>query len=525
MSDGCSEKVCEPARVSKVVHKDSLSQDMVSSAEKADEHSKFQSDLTSGIDEVDNLPIISSLTLEVVSLLQDEGNAHTESQLQIPKCRQLKKWILQMEMNPSRNKMFMKNLSSIPTTFEIDDRLQRVPLGYDSCAPVFSAVSPNRVIALPGIESLQASKKNINKTPSKVLEFREREEDNSNSESISDEYLTAYLKNDMNRTVSWKKVKMIGSGSSSYVYLYRSVDSELEGNMAEVAVKSIKYPEELQSSEKRETLKMKETLFRIESSLTQELSVLKDLDHQCIVKLLAINDPEFLTNERPLSSRCNQKNLPPFEMVMSYCAGGDILDLAKQNLIPDWLIQRIFAELVHAVKYLHDNLIIHRDLKLENVLLKFPLNQIILMRDKIDTAIIELGDFGLSKKIKPDELCTTRCGSEDYVSPEILMGLPYDGRLCDTWALGVLLYALLEDRFPFDPLNPPLQRNRIQSTAHRIAQVDWHWLKLAGTDHPAKGIVEKCLVNRKTRWNIDQIKNHHYVTNIALGFSSFPNTK
>ena len=95
--------------------------------------------------------------------------------------------------------------------------------------------------------------------------------------------------------------------------------------------------------------------------------------------------------------------------------------------------------------------------------------------------LITLTDLGLSKRVDfaSDPVLTTRCGSEDYASPELLMGQPYDGRETDAWALGVLLYALLEGRLPFDPL--PGAGNKMRSrTAHRIARCEWKWVNLNG---------------------------------------------
>lgn len=87
----------------------------------------------------------------------------------------------------------------------------------------------------------------------------------------------------------------------------------------------------------------------------------------------------------------------------------------------------------------------------------------------LDRAVVILTDMGLSRRIpEPPEspLLTTRCGSEDYAAPEILMGQPYDGHQTDAWALGVVLYALMEGRLPFDPnleleeIQPPFEHER-----------------------------------------------------------------
>lgn len=105
----------------------------------------------------------------------------------------------------------------------------------------------------------------------------------------------------------------------------------------------------------------------------------------------------------------------------------------------------------------------------------------------LDRAVVTLTDLGLSRRIpEPPEspFLTTRCGSEDYAAPEILMGQPYDGRQTDAWALGVLLYALMEGRLPFDPLpgargDPATLRAR---TPHRIARCEWAWVKYGDAD-------------------------------------------
>jgi protein-serine/threonine kinase len=105
--------------------------------------------------------------------------------------------------------------------------------------------------------------------------------------------------------------------------------------------------------------------------------------------------------------------------------------------------------------------------------------------------IATLTDLGLSRRIPaPPEspLLTTRCGSEDYAAPEILLGQPYDGRSTDAWALGVLLYALMEGRLPFDP--PPGKVGSRSRAAHRIARCDWVWVKFGDEDgewDPEKG--------------------------------------
>jgi protein-serine/threonine kinase len=142
-------------------------------------------------------------------------------------------------------------------------------------------------------------------------------------------------------------------------------------------------------------------------------------------------------------------------------------------------------------------------------------------------SVITLTDLGLSRRIADDEKLETRCGSEDYAAPEVIMGQPYDGRATDAWSLGVLLYALLEARLPFDPHPGMTDAHRMRSrTSHRIARVEWCWVEYAGndTDHDgdeskfeAKGllsameITEGLLKRARSRWTVAKVAQQPWV--------------
>jgi protein-serine/threonine kinase len=208
---------------------------------------------------------------------------------------------------------------------------------------------------------------------------------------------------------------------------------------------------------------------RIEVSLKREVEMLKTVCHPSLIQLKACEHQA----SRSL-------------LVLTYCPGGDLFEFAtnKRELLTPPLIQRMFAELVSAVQYLHANWIVHRDIKLENVLVNLPEDVIRAIDEPrtFSSPIITLTDLGLSRKMPEppaDIFLHTRCGSEDYAAPEILLGQPYDGRATDAWALGVLLYALIEGRLPFDP--PPGRPDRSRNT-HRIARAAWIWCRFGDED-------------------------------------------
>ncbi|KAG7484804.1 hypothetical protein MATL_G00054210 [Megalops atlanticus] len=101
---------------------------------------------------------------------------------------------------------------------------------------------------------------------------------------------------------------------------------------------------------------------------------------------------------------------------------------------------RVFAaELGCALGFLHDFGIIHRDVKMENVLLT-------------DKGHLRLADFGLSRRLERGGRAFTICGTIQYMAPEVLSGGPYN-HAADWWSLGIMLFALATGEFPL-PAEP-----------------------------------------------------------------------
>jgi len=122
-------------------------------------------------------------------------------------------------------------------------------------------------------------------------------------------------------------------------------------------------------------------------------------------------------------------------------AGKDLYDyLSKREYrLPEERAKQIIFEVIQGVKYLHSLRIVHRDLKLENI----------MMTDQSNTAHPKIVDFGLSKIIGPSETATEPFGTLGYAAPEVLMKQPYTFS-CDVWSIGCILYALLSGCLPLD---------------------------------------------------------------------------
>ena len=126
-------------------------------------------------------------------------------------------------------------------------------------------------------------------------------------------------------------------------------------------------------------------------------------------------------------------------LVLEYCPGDELYNyLCSKGHLPVEQAQKIFTQLVGAVAYIHSKQCVHRDLKLENVLL-----------DKHEN--VKLVDFGFTREYEGKaSYLQTFCGTVCYSAPEMLRGEKYAGEKVDVWSLGIILYALLKGELPFD---------------------------------------------------------------------------
>ncbi|XP_035290150.1 ribosomal protein S6 kinase-related protein [Anguilla anguilla] len=125
-------------------------------------------------------------------------------------------------------------------------------------------------------------------------------------------------------------------------------------------------------------------------------------------------------------------------IMCDYCSSGDLYTYWMLIGQFDEDAIRVFAaELGCALGFLHDFGIIHRDIKMENILLT-------------DQGHLRLADFGLSRRLEQGGRAFTICGTIQYMAPEVLGGGPYS-HAADWWSLGILLFSLATGEFPVPP--------------------------------------------------------------------------
>lgn len=188
------------------------------------------------------------------------------------------------------------------------------------------------------------------------------------------------------------------------------------------------------------------------------------------------------------------QNSEKLYLVLDFLQGGDLyyhLSVYKQ-FPEDWV--RFYAvEIILALKDLHANNIIYRDLKPENILM-----------DK--TGHIKLADFNLAATTNDGEKTNSICGTPEYVSPEVLRGSPY-GFEVDFWALGCVIYEMIEGRSPFYSSNYKSLYTKIINGNFRFSDI----FSLKAMD-----LISQLLsVSVKSRLtNIEKLKKHDFFANI-----------
>ena len=215
----------------------------------------------------------------------------------------------------------------------------------------------------------------------------------------------------------YKVIKKIGDGTYGTVYLAENTITNLK-----VALKCVNKSRMKNINEKDKDK---------ENPTQSEIDIVKQLDHPNIVKIIEY----YSTNDN-------------YYVINDYYSYGELFSLIKKDL-SEKEISYIFYQILSGVFYLHSQKIIHRDLKLENILISRaePMNG---DDENKKFYTIKIIDFGTAKKFSKTKSESKLVGTSYYVAPEVLKG-KYNEK-CDIWSIGVLLYMFIVGQPPFNGL-------------------------------------------------------------------------
>ncbi|GAA5874834.1 hypothetical protein JCM8547_005254 [Rhodosporidiobolus lusitaniae] len=223
----------------------------------------------------------------------------------------------------------------------------------------------------------------------------------------------------------------------------------------------------------------------------REIEVLKLVRHPNIVRLYDVIETEKYIG-----------------IVLEYASGGELFDhILAHRYLKERDAARLFAQLISGVSYLHAKGVVHRDLKLENLLLDRNRNVIIT-------------DFGFANRFNDPtiDLMATSCGSPCYAAPELVVqDGRYIGTAVDVWSCGVILYAMLAGYLPYDddPANPEgdninLLYKYILSTPLTFPE----WI----TDEPRHLLLTMLVADPTQRCTITDVTRHSWLRKYAGAF-------
>ncbi|KAJ9123293.1 hypothetical protein QFC22_001491 [Naganishia vaughanmartiniae] len=139
-----------------------------------------------------------------------------------------------------------------------------------------------------------------------------------------------------------------------------------------------------------------------------------------------------------------------YYMVFEFIDGGQMLDyIISHGRLRERAARKFARQIASALVYCHRNSIVHRDLKIENILISKAGNCKII-------------DFGLSNLFSPDSHLSTFCGSLYFAAPELLNAKVYTGPEVDVWSFGIVLYVLVCGKVPFDDQSMPALHAKIK---------------------------------------------------------------
>ncbi|CDF32379.1 Serine/threonine protein kinase [Chondrus crispus] len=215
--------------------------------------------------------------------------------------------------------------------------------------------------------------------------------------------------------------KTLGTGSTGKVKLAKNLETD-----EIVAIKIVR----------KDFLENKPSL---KKKMRREISVLKVLKHPNLMSLIDVFEIET-----------------HLFLVMEFVDGLELFEyLVRRGALPLTEALTFFQQIICGLEYCHNRLICHRDLKPENLLLDRHYN-------------IKIADFGMTSLNRPGKLLETSCGSPHYCDPMVVSGEKYDGLKADIWSCGVILYAMVTGRLPFDDDNIQRLLQKVQAGQYHL---------------------------------------------------------
>lgn len=158
-------------------------------------------------------------------------------------------------------------------------------------------------------------------------------------------------------------------------------------------------------------------------------------------------------------------------------------------------------QLISGVDYMHGNRVIHRDLKLGNIFLN-------------DNMEIKIGDFGLAAKLEfSQQKKRTMCGTPNYIAPQIVEGSVGHSYEVDIWSMGVICYAFLFGRPPFETNEVKLTYKKIKSCEYTFP-VHADLYQTTSAPEEAKDFIKNILIlDPKKRLTTKQMLAHPFLKN------------
>ena len=285
-------------------------------------------------------------------------------------------------------------------------------------------------------------------------------------------------------------LKLIGKGTMGEIYLSKKDNSKEYFATKKIDKKSADRP-------------------AVRKYFINEISILKKLKHNKIVRLIEL------------------KQTPShYYIVMEYCNGGSLLSCLRKYItmyktpFSEDIVQYLMRQIVRGLKYIHDNGIIHRDIKLDNILVKFYSEED-LKRLKMMKTHVKISDFGISIKPGENKMAYTAIGSPAYMDPFILKKLNerndllnsqgYD-QSSDIWSLGAMCYEMLIGKRVFTGRSLKELYKKVEGGNYSLPT---HLSKEAVSF--LNGMLQ---YDPEKRLNIEEISRHHFLTKNTREFSS-----